>query len=304
MGRKAQALPALYIDEEGGPDRGGVCGALAAAGFQPRMMMRNVCCVAFAALFLACCSGKEGGVASVQEEDAEAKRLLQGVWMNEDGGEPSFRMEGDTIFFPDTVSAPQRFSVIGDTMFMYGVNVSRYKITSLTENVFEFSSYTDETVRVVKSHDGDADTLFFGKGHAVINQCKTIKRDTVVMAGGERYHCYLQVNPTTYRVYKSTYNSEGVEVDNVYYDNSVYLSLFNGTRKLYGHEFRKADFARHIPGDVLQKTILSDITLDSVAAGGLYYYAMLAVPDSPTSYILRISLSLGDSVTVEISGGE
>ncbi len=60
-----------------------------------------------------------------------------------------------------------------------------------------------------------------------LNQNTLIKRDTVVVRGDEKYHLYVQVNPTSYKVYKSSYNDDGVEVDNVYYDNIVNLACLS-----------------------------------------------------------------------------
>lgn len=261
--------------------------------------MRHSYILLIGALLLAAC-GKGDETVAERSENAEAKRLMQGIWINDDDGQPSFRIAGDSIFFPDETGAPLRFAVIDDTLFMYGSNTMKYPILRQTENVFEFKNQTNETVRLTKSTDADADMYFFGKKPTVINQRQTIKRDTVIMVGNERYHCYTQVNPTTYKVYKSTYNDEGVEVDNVFYDNSIYLSVYKGTEKMYGHEFEKADFSGHIPDDALRQTILSDILLDTAQADTISYYAMLAIPDSPSSYVLRITLAIGDSIKMNI----
>ena len=57
-----------------------------------------------------------------------------------------------------------------------------------------------------------------------------LKRDCVVFFNDEKYHCYIQINPTTYKVVKPSVNDDGVEVDNVYYDNIVNLTVFNGNK--------------------------------------------------------------------------
>lgn len=72
-----------------------------------------------------------------------------------------------------------------------------------------------------------------------LNQNKLIKRDSVVIYGNEHYHWYIQVNPTTYKVAKQTYNDNGVEVDNVYFDNIIHLSLFCGGTQVFSRDFER-----------------------------------------------------------------
>jgi hypothetical protein len=59
------------------------------------------------------------------------------------------------------------------------------------------------------------------------------KTDSVVFYGGERYHWYIAINPTRYRVMKTTYTDDGMGVENVYYDNIIHVSLYKGAQKLY-----------------------------------------------------------------------
>lgn len=264
--------------------------------------MRHICYLPLLTVLFVCCTDKDAGTAPERQEDTKAKQMMQGIWMNEEDGEPTFRIEGDTIYFPDTMSAPVRFAVMDDTLFMYGFNVTLYPIVKQTDNIFEFKNQANENIRLVKSTDADSDIYYFKNKHTVINQRQTIKSDTVVMCGEERYHCYLQVNPTTFKVYKRTYTDEGVEVDNVYYDNSVYMSVFSGTRKLYGHEFTKSDFTGYIPEELINQTILSEIILKTAGKEELTYYAILAIPDSPGSYVLKIVLTIGDKIDMKILG--
>ena len=49
-------------------------------------------------------------------ESQEAKQMLQGVWMDSEGGDVSFRVKGDTIFYSDTTSMPAYFRIIGDSL--------------------------------------------------------------------------------------------------------------------------------------------------------------------------------------------
>ena len=106
-----------------------------------------------------------------------------------------------------------------------------------------------------------------------------------------RYRCYIQVNPTTYKVIKATYNDEGVEVDNVYHDNIVNLTVYSGANRLFSHDFRKNDFNKFVPQDFLMQAILSDLTLYGVDKSGVHFNALLAMPDSPSYYVVEVSVS-------------
>ena len=69
----------------------------------------------FALLIAACSSGN-----SRENEDLDAKRLLQGVWMNEEQGNPAFYVQGDSIFYPDSVSQPVAFWIYQDSLYIEG----------------------------------------------------------------------------------------------------------------------------------------------------------------------------------------
>lgn len=266
-------------------------------------------CLFVLAATVSCSSKTEQTADGGQQPDSVAMREMEGQWMNDDDGVPSFRIVGDSVFFPYDASAPLRFAVIGDTIVMYGANTVKYPIVERTASTLKFLNPTGETVTLTKSEDADADTLLFvDDAETVINQGQTIKRDTVVFVNSGRFHCYMQVNPTTHKVVKSMLNDEGVEVDNIYYDNSVYLAVFEGRKKLYSHEFKKADFAELIPENMVGETILSDITLDKTTRTSIVFNAYLAIPDNPTSYIVNITIGLKDTfvndrreTTVDIS---
>ena len=66
------------------------------------------------------CSKKETTKATPMEEDVEAKASMQGIWINYDDQNIAFRMKGDSIYYPDTISQPIRFAVYGDTLLLKG----------------------------------------------------------------------------------------------------------------------------------------------------------------------------------------
>ena len=232
-----------------------------------------------------------------QQEDTKAKQLLQGIWINADSEDPAFRVQGDTIYYPDSTSIPVRFQIFADTLVLHGVNDVRYAIVKQLPHVFEFRNQNGDIVRLVKSDD-EEEMLQFDKGEPVaINQNQLIKRDTVFTVEGRRYHCYVQVNPTTYKVIKTTYNDEGVQVGNVYFDNIINLAVFQGAQRVFSSDFHKNDFAKHVPADFLKRSILSDMLFSHVDADGIHYNALICEPDSPSSYAVDVQVAFNGKVT-------
>lgn len=52
---------------------------------------------------------------SIPQEDIAAKKMLQGIWVDNDAQTVAFKVKGDTIFYPDTTSIPAYFQIIEDT---------------------------------------------------------------------------------------------------------------------------------------------------------------------------------------------
>ena len=86
---------------------------------------------------LTACSNKEKPI-TAPVEDASAKKMLQGIWLDEESGEPSFRAEGDTIYYPDSTSAPVHFYIIEDSIVLDGSRTLRYAILKQSANIFQF----------------------------------------------------------------------------------------------------------------------------------------------------------------------
>lgn len=252
--------------------------------------MRYILTAITLALLLLSCSEKRK-TENNQAEDTKAKAMLAGVWVDADEGNVVFKIKGDSIFYPDSASQPVRFAVYPDTLVMYGNSVSKYKILTIAEHVLEFKTTNGDVVKVVKSDDPYDAEQFKTSSAVTLNQRMLIKRDTVVMQGDKKYHCYVQVNPTTYKVFRSSYNDEGIEVDHVYYDNIIHLSVFQGAQKIFSHDFKKADFSALVPQNMLSSAVLSDMLLDGIDANGIRYTTYLAIPESPSSYVVNVVVS-------------
>lgn len=250
------------------------------------------------AVSLASCGQHAPAGGQQTEEDHAAKKMLQGVWIDEDGSDVAFRVKGDTIFYPDSVTVPVYFRVMDDTLVVSGSSEVKYPIVKLSAHLLQFKTQSGDVLKLSKTTDQSYLEPFLGRRGAVaLNQGKVIKRDTVVVCGNEKYHAYVQVNPTTYKVLKSSYNEDGVAVDNVYYDNIVNVTVYRGAVRLFSHDFRKQDFAGRVPESFLGQSILSDIEFGTADADGVHFVAVIAVPDSPTSYRENFSVTLGGKLS-------
>jgi len=226
--------------------------------------------------------------------------MLQGIWVNSVEGDVAFRAKGDTLFYPDTTSMPVKFRIIGDTLELQDVDMVKYPVIKQTENLFQFRNQNGDVVSLKRSED-PVDAMSFRRAIPhVLNQNKLIKKDTVIFWNSERYHIYTQVNPTTYKVIKTSYNDEGVEVSNVYYDNIINLAIFNGARRLYSSDFHKSAFKSHVPAEFLSQSVLSDMTFEKADADGLHSMAYLGIPDSQANFIVEVLVSWTGKMTLSV----
>ena len=60
----------------------------------------------------------------MQEADKLSHAYLQGVWVDNTTEVPVFRIEGDTVYYPDALRAASYFEVKGDTFTTYGGQVT------------------------------------------------------------------------------------------------------------------------------------------------------------------------------------
>lgn len=246
------------------------------------------------------CGNRKVNTGKALSEDLTAKKMLQGVWLDEDEEDPAFRVIGDTIFYPDSTSQPVYFQIVKDTLILHGSNMVKYQILKQAPHFFMFKNQNGDVVKLAKTFDRSYLTFFGAKRPAALNQNKLIKRDSVVVYGKDRYHWYIQVNPTTYKVIKPTYNDDGVEVDNAYFDNIIHLGLFRGATQIYSHDVRKDDFDKQVPSQALKQSILSDIVYVGASTDGFHFNASVCIPDSPTSYQILIIVGFNGSIKYKI----
>lgn len=262
-----------------------------------RLQTLLVCAIA---LVVASCKGGGKEDTAGRQEDLTAKKLLQGIWIDSDNDNVVFKIKGDTIYYPDSLSQPIRFAVYGDTLELQSSAGSKYAIVKQSAHIFEFKNSNGDLMKLVKDTDPGYAAQFEHKVPVAINQKRTIKKDSVVTCNGEPYHSYVQVNPTTYKVLKTSYNDDGLEVESVYFDNTIHVGIYKQGVKVFSKDFYKKDFSRYVPKDFLRQSVLSDIMLVSGDATGLHYQAQLAIPDSYLSYVVVINISTSGKITMEI----
>ena len=233
-----------------------------------------------------------------QEESREAKQLLQGVWMEEGGELPVFQMKGDSVFYADSTSMPARFRVVGDTLYIGSEN--RYFIEKQTEHLLWFRNQSGELMKFEKSDDAEVKDEFEQQKTKILTITEVLKRDTVVFYDSQRYHLYIAINPTKYKVSRQAINEDGMEVENVYYDNIIHLSIFQGSAQLFSRDFRKQQYAEKVPAQILQQSVLNNMEFTKVDANGFHFNVSVCVPDDASCYLIDQMVSFNGKPSVKL----
>ena len=258
--------------------------------------MRRLSIIIMLTVLLAGCSRK-GGQSGALPEDEGAKSLLQGVWVDGENGDVSLRVQGDTIYFADSTSMPSYFRVYGDSLFM-GSGTS-YAIVKQTQNLFWFTNHNGDVIKLQKSTDPVDETEFVTDSPRVLNYTHQVKIDSVVSYDGNRYHWYVAINPTKYKVTKRSYNDDGIEVENVYYDNIMHVSVFLGAQKLFSSDFRKQMYAKFVPENFLDEAILANMEYSHHDDKGIHFNATLCIPDGASCYIVESLVDYHGGMTMK-----
>lgn len=252
-------------------------------------------------LTLASCKRQPTDVADVKQrietESKEGKRLLQGIWLESTTEEVSFRAEGDTIYYADGVSQPTRFRIIGDSLEL---GSQRYPILKQSEYQFWFQNQGGDIVKLRKSESADDTLAFVHRQPEILSLTEVLKTDSVIMYGGERYHWYIAINPTKYRVKKTSYNADGVAVDNIYFDNIIHISLFQGKRQLFSRDFNKRMYDADVPEDFLEQAVLGNMQFDHIDASGFHFNATICIPDGASCYLVETLIDFNGRMTMKL----
>lgn len=226
---------------------------------------------------------------SVLPEDKEAKAMLQGTWVDEESGDVSFRVNGDTIYYSDATSMPAYFRIYEDSLYL--ASGTSYGIAKQTDHLFWFYNQNGDLLKLQKSDGTNDEQEQEQNAPSVLTYNHQVKIDSVVTYNGNRYHWYIAINPTKYKVTKRSYNEDGLEVENVYYDNIMHVSVFLGANKLFSSDFRKQQYKGVVPDAFLDEAIMANMEFSHIDAAGLHFNATLCVPDGATCYIVESTIS-------------
>lgn len=255
--------------------------------------------ISLVAIFLAACSSnKNPHTSQLEYEDLNAKELLQGIWLDDETENPLMRVEGDTIYYADSQSAPIAFKIIQDTLYTYGNDTTYYKIDRQAEHIFWFHSITDNMLRLHKSEDPNDSLCFISQSFIIPTYSEVTKRDSIVTYSGTRYRAYVYINPSKMRVIKTTYSEEGISMDNIYYDNIMHICVYEGKKSLFASDITKQMFDKVVPADFLLQAILSDTRFIKVDRNGFHYQAVLAIPESSIYSIANMEVSFDGKLTI------
>lgn len=226
---------------------------------------------------------------SPPQEDLQAKQAMQGIWIDADADTPVFRAEGDTLYYPDSISQPAHFMVVNDTLIVEGAKITKYPIVKQREHLLCFLNPNGEEVKLTKSETPDEDMSYFDTRQAVaLNLNEAMKHDTTVVYDGSHYHTSVSVEPTKQKVVKASYNADGMEVGNVYYDNIIHLRITRDNHLIISRHYTKQEFARHVPRSFLKQCVLRDLSFAHIDDQGLHFSAELCLPDNPSSYEVEL----------------
>lgn len=226
---------------------------------------------------------------SVVSEDKEAKAMLQGVWVDEESGNVTFRAKGDTIYFADATSMPTYFRIYKDSLYLGSGAV--YGIAKQTEHLFWFNNQNGDLLKLQKGDEAEEEAVQEHSAPSILTYTHQVKIDSVVSYSNTRYHWYIAINPTKYKVTKRSYNEDGLEVENVYYDNIMHISVFVGANKLFSSDFHKQQFKGIVPESFLNEAILANMEYSHVDADGLHFNATLCIPDGASCYMVETTIS-------------
>ena len=257
--------------------------------------MKNLLTISVLMVVLVACNQNNS---SVLPDDKEAKARLQGVWLDDESGDVSFKVDGDTIYFADDTSMPAYFRIYEDSLYM--ASGTAYGVVKQTEHLFWLNNQNGDLLKYRKSDGSEEENVQETASPSVLTYTHQVKVDSVVTYNGKRYHWYIAINPTKYKVSKRSYNEDGLEVENVYYDNIMHISVFLGANKLYSSDFRKQQYQGIVPEAFLDEAIFANMEFSHIDATGLHFNATLCIPDGATCYMVETTISYTGTASMKL----
>lgn len=263
--------------------------------------MNRICTLFTCILLLTACSEQPQKKEKVEKEDLEAKELLQGTWIDDMTETPLLQFKGDTLYYLNESVRPVAFKIIRDSLKTYGQQTSSYHIKKQGEHFFWIQSSMGEILQLSKAEHSMEPLLSIQDTHEAEHAREVIEKDHIVHYDNKRYRGYVYINPTDIKVFKPEITEEGLEVENIYYDNIIHICVYEGKNRLFGRDMKKPDFEPFIPQEYFQRSILSDMEFTGVNAQGYQYQATLCVPNSASCYLINISITKDGDISYELA---
>ena len=245
------------------------------------------------------CSGQPQKKEEMEKEDLIAKEWLQGTWIDDMTETSLFTAKGDTIYYIDEPAVPVAFKIIEDTLKTYGRKVSNYHIKKQGKSFIWIQSFMGDILQLSKAENSQ-DSLWIPRQTPKEKTDNVISKDNVVHYNNQRFRGYVYINPTNIKVHQPEITEEGLEIENIYYDNIIHICVYEGKNKLFGRDMKKQDFKSLIPEEYFQRAILSDMEFGGVNAKGYQYQATLCIPNSASCYLINISITKDGDITYEL----
>ena len=264
--------------------------------------MNRICTfIVCISLLTACSSQPKSPKQEVLKEDLKAKELLQGIWVDDMTETPLLNIKGDSIYYIDESAHPVAFKIINDSLKTYGQQITSYHIKKQGEYVFWIESAMGNILQLSKA-ESDLDSLLSLQKTELPQEParEVIQKDHVVHFNNTRYRGYVYINPTDIKVIQPEITEEGLEIENVYYDNIIHICVYEGKKSLFARDMEKQDFEPLVPADYFKRAILTDMDFIGINAEGYQYQATLCIPNSASCYLIHISIARDGDMTYEL----
>ena len=230
--------------------------------------------------------------------DPNVKLQLQGVWLDKNTESPVLKIDGDSLLYASKSDVRMPYLVVNDTFFVKGVRTSAYEILEQTEHTLSFKTPMGDEMSLYKDENGSI-TIEQPDFDEVVPVTKVLKKDSVIIVGGSRYHGYITINPTTFKVVRPGITEDGFSVDNVYYDNIIHICVYEGKNELCGKDIKRSMFEGVVPSEFLSVSILQDMSFEGMQKQHFLFSAMLRVPDGP-SYYAKVLINKENEIEVAL----
>ena len=89
---------------------------------EKKMNKLTLILISVLSFILSACNGGKTGDTTERKEDLQAKKLLQGIWVDSDDDNVVFKIKGDTIYYPDSLSQPIKFATCSNSRTLMAIS--------------------------------------------------------------------------------------------------------------------------------------------------------------------------------------